>query len=62
MLSAKGLLELAAMNREWFLHHRHLSTDEMIEKGLIDECDRGWVDKMREEYWKHEVERSCSGL
>jgi hypothetical protein len=38
---------LADLNRRWFEHHKHLSTDEMLAAGLIDPCDVGWVEALR---------------
>ena len=40
---------LMEMNRKWFEHHKHLSTEEMLKRGLIDECDREWVEILRDE-------------
>jgi hypothetical protein len=41
--------DMGSMNKGWFEIHKHLTNEEMLAKGLIDKCDFGWVDALREE-------------
>lgn len=47
-MTAETTLELNRLNKEWFESHKHIPTSEMLKKGLIDECDIGWVESLRE--------------
>jgi len=40
-------IELEKMNKIWFECNKHLTNEEMLEAGLIDECDLIWVNKLR---------------
>jgi ssDNA-binding Zn-finger/Zn-ribbon topoisomerase 1 len=39
--------EIDSLNRRWFQMNKHLSNAEMMQKGLIDQCDLAWVNKYR---------------
>lgn len=34
-------------NEQWFENHKHLTNQEMLDLGLIDECDLRWVNSLR---------------
>jgi hypothetical protein len=40
-------VKLVKENLEWFENHKHLSNEEMLKLGLIDECDLWWVNLRR---------------
>ena len=42
-------LELHKLNRKWFESNNHLSNEQMLAVGLIDECDLVWINRFRKE-------------
>jgi len=40
-------LSLQELNQKWFEANKHLTNEEMLDAGLIDECDLIWVNKLR---------------
>ena len=42
-------VELYLLNKEWFDANKHLTNEQMLDAGLIDECDLSWVNKLRGE-------------
>jgi len=42
-------LSLQELNQKWFEANKHLTNEEMLDAGLIDECDLIWVNKLRGE-------------
>jgi len=47
-MKIEGVKTLLSLNELWFEHHKHLSNEEMLELGLVDECDLGWVQALRD--------------
>ena len=45
----KITLELHELNKKWFEANKHLSNEQMLAAGLIDECDLVWVNRFRDE-------------
>jgi hypothetical protein len=39
--------ELFEMNKKWFEANKHLTNQEMLDAGLIDEQDLAWINKFR---------------
>ena len=49
MNQTKIIYELHKLNKRWFNANKHLSNEQMLAAGLIDECDLIWVNRFREE-------------
>ena len=43
------MMKLRKLNKQWFESNKHLTNEEMLAAGLIDECDLIWVNELREE-------------
>lgn len=45
----KRMAESHELNKQWFKANKHLTNQEMLDAGLIDECDLIWVNHFRGE-------------